>query len=73
MAARKIRSPSRRLAAIEDVHSRMLINTLLPPGKVSVEEFRGMKQMMLPDDELPRRWRKSRRRKAPSVIQAEEP
>lgn len=51
----------------------MLINTLLPPGKVSVEEFRGMKQMMLPDDELPRRWRKSRRRKAPSVIQAEEP
>lgn len=62
------------LAAIEDVHSRMLVNTLLPAGKVSVQEFKEMERLMLPEDELPLRWRKKRiPRNAPSVVEVEEP
>jgi hypothetical protein len=46
-AMQRIRSPSRRLAALDDVVARLLAN--LNAGKMSLAEYEALQSMMLPD------------------------
>ena len=58
LATRKIRSPSRKLAALNDVEARLVMQWNLERGeRVSVRDFLTLRSQMLPDDSL-RRFKK---------------
>ncbi len=58
LATRKIRSRSRKMAALNDVEARLVMQwNLERGGRVSVRDFLALQSQMLPDDAL-RRFRK---------------
>ena len=60
LATRKIRSRSRKLAALNDVEARLVMQwNLERGGRVSVRDFLALRSQMLPDDSL-RRFRKNK-------------
>jgi len=61
LAARKIRSRARRLAALRDAEARLVLQWYLERGRrISVRQFLALQSEMLPDNALPRRFRKNK-------------
>ena len=61
LATRKIRSPTRRMEALMDVEARLLIQWKIEQGELTLDDCRAIKAFLLPDDELPRRFKKKGR------------
>jgi hypothetical protein len=64
LATRKIRSKSRKSAALDDVLARFVANTVAQTGKITLAEYERYRTLMLPDDELPRRFRRDKKQSA---------
>ena len=58
LATRKIRSKSRKMAAFNDIEARLLIQWKIEQGELTVDDVKVIKTAMLPDDALPRRFKK---------------
>lgn len=58
LATRKIRSKSRKMAALNDIEARLLIQWKIEQGELTVDDVKVIKTAMLPDDALPRRFKK---------------
>ena len=59
LAIARIRSRSRKLAALNDIEARMLMQWAAERGELTMEKYRTLIEMTLPDDARPRRFRKS--------------
>jgi hypothetical protein len=70
LATRRIRSAPRRSAAVDDVMARLVAQFELKVGKLSLKDYEILRTIMLPDDDLPRRFRRSQIRKG---LTAEDP
>jgi hypothetical protein len=57
-ATKRIRSRKRKGAALQDVEARLVANLGAKAGKLKLAEYEALKSVMLPDDALPRRFRR---------------
>jgi hypothetical protein len=58
MSTKRIRSTPRKSAALDDVMARLTAQIGAHAGKLTLREYEALKSVMLPDDALPRRFRK---------------
>jgi len=58
LSAKRIRSAPRKSAALDDVMARLAALMGAHAGKLTLREYEALKSVMLPDDALPRRFRK---------------
>jgi uncharacterized protein YecA (UPF0149 family) len=58
LETKRIRSTSRKLEALNDVGARLVLQSKIESGEVTLEDYRTLKSAMLPDDRYSRRARK---------------
>jgi hypothetical protein len=58
LATKRIRSAPRKSAALDDITARLSVQLGAHTGKLKLREYEYLKSAMLPDDALPRRFRK---------------
>src|SRR6185295_1587599 len=60
LASKKIRSKSRKMAALNDVAARLKAQQEAKAGSLTLWDYDILKFSMLPDDALPRRFRRAK-------------
>ena len=58
LGQKRLRSTSKRLAALDDVEARLLMQMAIQSGKVSMETYPSIAQAKLPDDQYSSRKRR---------------
>ena len=58
IATRKLRSASKKLEALNDVEARLILQWKVESGEITLDDYRALKTLMLPDDQYSRREKK---------------